>query len=88
MVEFIEGSRTKWKSSRDALTGDEVKIGCLQRIADACESMARNHDQLVRERDWARTERDDYKRWLAQEKKRSAALRGMIGRMKRSGGAK
>lgn len=40
--------------------GDDVmKLGCMQRIADACELMAKNHDAL-------QTDRDMYKKWCEE----------------------
>ena len=64
-------------------TLEEIKVGSLQRIADAAELMAQNHAQLIRER-------DNYKRWYEAAldrrhslERRVAALRGVITKMKR-----
>jgi len=66
----------------DAYSGAD-QYRCLQRIADAAELMAKNHAQLVRER-------DDYERRLRTIRgevnrldRSNAALRGVITRMKR-----
>ena len=68
-------------------TWELVKIGCLQRIADACELMAKNHAQLV-------ADHDLYKRWYYEQLERVAsrdrtisALRGQITKLKKKGGA-
>ena len=64
-------------------TREETQHGAILRIADACELMAKNHAQLV-------NERDSYKRRYESEQQASerlrnsnAALRGVIMRMKR-----
>jgi len=65
------------------LDNDSLKTGSLMRIADACELMVKNHDQLV-------SERDRYKRWYESERqarehadRRCNSLRGVITRMKK-----
>ena len=66
----------------EPITRDELKVGCLQRIADATEAMAKNHVQLQRDHDL-------YKRWYKEEQERcrklersNAALRGQITKLK------
>lgn len=72
-------------------TWELVKIGCLQRIADALEAhlpvIAKNHAQLV-------ADHDSYKRWyyeqrerVAQRDRTIASLRGQITKLKKKGGA-
>jgi thiamine kinase-like enzyme len=77
-----EGSRTEWNWEKNN-TVEVINAGSLQRIADACELMAKNHAELIRER-------DNYERWYRQEQRykeqaqRSAAsLRGQITKLKR-----
>lgn len=52
----VELSRIEWVPngvSSSGYPGDEkIKIGCLQRIADAAEKMAMDHDRLVKDRDY------------------------------------
>ena len=64
-------------------TWDHVQIGCLQRIADATEAMAKSYADLIKERDrylrWYREEAADKVRLHRQ----CAALRGHITRLKR-----
>jgi hypothetical protein len=66
-------------------TWDTVKIGALQRIADACELMAKNY--IVLQEDAAL-----YKRWYEEREAkidhllgRIASLKGVITKMKRKG---
>lgn len=74
-------------NSRTEYTGhgtiEHINAGSLQRIADSTEVIARNYNELIRER-------DNYKNWynMSSEKvhqleKRISALRGVITRMKK-----
>ena len=64
------------------LSNDEIQIGCLQRIADATELMARSHAEL-------QTNLDMYKRWYSIElgnvrerDKTIISMRGQITKLK------
>jgi hypothetical protein len=65
-VRHRENSRRDWGA---AVPGDKnpdtdaIKLGCLLRIADAAELMAKNYGELIAERD--RYERDRYAGQLA-----------------------
>lgn len=84
---WIEHSRVQWCNTNgdsDIPSDDRIQIGCLQRIADAAEKMAKSHDALIQEA--AR-----YKRWYEQEKaaaerlrRSNSALRGCL-RLAREG---
>jgi len=63
---------------------DEIKTGCLQRIADATEAMAKYHVQIIKDRDM-------YERWYRDSQagqrileKSNAALRGVITKLKKA----
>jgi hypothetical protein len=83
---FIKQSKIEWQSSGpDVYPGHErIQLGCLQRIADATEAMAKPFVNLVSEREryerYYKSEREDNKR-LAR---RIAALQGVITKMKNS----
>jgi len=75
-----ESSKQHWESNDTDL---HIKIGCLQRIADATEVMAKNHNQLI-------SDLEMYKRWYNSEQKentrllnRVRALKGIITKLKR-----
>ncbi len=86
MASWKDHSRTEWSSRPDSVStpsDDRLKIGCLQRIADAAELMAKSHATLV-------AERDRYKRWYEEADARCAkrnlsiaALRGVITKLKK-----
>lgn len=83
---WVQHSRTHWRTTGDhddtPPSDDRIKIGCLQRIADATELMARRYQDLI-------DERDRYKQRYEQEQaaarclaRSNAALRGHIKRIK------
>lgn len=77
-----DASRKEWACLGELATHEELQTGCLQRIADATELMAKSYRGLIEERDF-------YKRWWKKEEananslsRRNAALRGVITKMK------
>lgn len=61
---YREHSRTNWTTEVDGWPGvDRINIGSLQRIADATEAMAKNHDQMQSDLDWYKSQ---YTRHLAE----------------------
>ena len=76
MASFREQSRTEWTPTRDSgvsvnASNDQLKVGCLQRIADATELMAKNHAALV-------ADRDRFEKWYEEECAEAKRLRGTI----------
>ena len=86
---FKEKSRTNYGrefcgGESQNVTWQEIRDGCLMRITDGIELMAKNHSELIRERD--RYERDydrkcEYARGL---ERRIASLRGYITKLKKA----
>jgi len=81
--ESRENYGQKLESEKDAMCNDQIKLGCLLRIADATELIAKNHQKLI-------DERDMYKRWYEEACQRNltylhriAGLRGYIKRLQR-----
>lgn len=81
---YHDQSRTRWCSTQTPLS-EQVKLGALQRIADATEKMASSYDALQRDRDYWKSRATEHE----SEVKRLAlcirSLRGVITRMRRSG---
>lgn len=80
MTTMRQHSRAEFDSEN---TAEHIQLGALQRIADAAEAMAKNHNDLIRDR-------DNYKRWYLEEKKTSDELRkslsstkGVVTRLRR-----
>lgn len=80
---YREESRRDWHREEVPPTNDDLKLGCLQRIADATEMMARRYHDLIDERD---KYKNAYKRVCLYEdraNRRIAALRGVITKLKK-----
>jgi hypothetical protein len=78
-------SRKDWRSA--ALgnpTLEQINTGTFQRIADACELMAKNHDALVRDRDWYKRRFEEANASSERLGRRINSLRGVITKMKRA----
>lgn len=80
---YREESRANWGVTTDGNpTIEQINCGAILRIADAAELMAKNHAQLV-------ADRDRFERWhlqgnaaLETERRRNAALRGIVKKLK------
>ena len=81
---FRDESRVAWYRTGTTPRGttEAIKLGCLQRIADAAERMAVNNTQLTAERDrFKRLYEEEVARNKSLERSR-AALRGVVSRLK------
>lgn len=74
--------QSKGNRTSGSVTFDSMNTGSLQRIADSCEVMAKNHAKLVRER-------DNYYKWWKEERdrrfsleRRLSAMRGVATKLK------
>ena len=79
-------SRKNWGCTDRQTTNDELKLGCLLRIADAAELAAKNHAALVAEHDRLVRWREDDQKCIARLVRSNNALRGVIKRMKKANG--
>lgn len=75
---LVEISKKNWTSESN--TWDAINCGSLKRIADACELMSRSYASVI-------LERDQYRGWYDESKKRcrrlersNASLRGHLRR--------
>jgi len=83
-VDYRENSRKGWFNDQDNMKDHEsIQLGAILRIADATEAMAKNYQELIRERDnfkrWNQQNRDEVKTLKAQ----NIALKGWITRLKK-----
>lgn len=65
-------------------TESQVKIGALQRIADATELMAKNHASLVADRDFWKSQAKYAELMRSRSDHRVRALKGVITKLRRS----
>lgn len=80
-------SQTYQQASRqtfvtDAITNEQIRVGCLQRIADAAELAARNHRELVNERDNYKGRIEQLMTQLERCDRQIAAYRGLVRKLK------
>ena len=79
---YIEESKKNWYRSSGATT-DDLKLGCLQRIAAATETMATEYNRLIRERDRLASRVRSLNSEVDRTARSNAALRGVITRMRK-----
>ena len=82
---YRDHSRRNWSTvGAIEATFEELRLGCLQRIADATEMAAKGHDQLQRRAEWAESRMKDLQAEVDRLRHSNAALRGHLKRIKRS----
>jgi hypothetical protein len=72
--------KTRFDSGPDR---EEIKLGCLQRIADATEAMAKNHVQLQNSLDYYKRAYNDEIESRRRLVRQVNALRGVITKLKK-----
>ena len=82
MGDYRNDSRLAW--SRDHTTNDDIKVGCLQRIADATEVMAKEYNRLLQDNKWLRQRAESADACSKRLARSNAALRGQITRLKKA----
>ena len=82
---FRAESRKDWQVTGIGmqLSDAQLQIGCLQRIADATELMAKSYQGLINERNEARKSRDYWMDRSDQTDRRLSAAKGQITKLKK-----
>lgn len=70
-----EASRSSYLVPEQGATLEHVKIGLLQRMADATEAMAKEHNELLRQKDL-------YRRWYEEERGKVASLQKTVSNLR------
>jgi len=70
-------------ASSDDNTWDSLNTGCLMRIADATESMAKEYNRLIADNKWLSRTRTNTMAENQRLRRSNSALRGVITKMKR-----
>lgn len=65
------------------LTTEQLGLGALLRIADACEAMAKNHVKLQEDYNYMRKWRDEYHELSEKQARQIRALKGVITKLKK-----
>lgn len=77
-------SKRDWSATNPAsVTNDELKIGCLQRIADATEAMAKDREMMERMLAHRKAQVDSLVTQRQRLERRLAATQGVVTKMKR-----
>ena len=80
---FKAESRSEWfRDTDNVLSDDDIKLGAILRIADAVEVMAKRYNDLISDRDHWKNKSSRNQKELDTERRRSAALRGLLKRLK------
>lgn len=82
---YRQWSKREWYATDGEPTDERINVGSLQRIADACELMARNHALLVNERDMYKRWHEDAIRQRDHAYRRVNSLKGVVTRLKKAG---
>lgn len=77
-------SRADWGTVDDGpVATDQIKLGCMLRIADATELMSRNFVSMQNDLESTKRNRDFYREKYHQALASNAALRGVITKLKK-----
>ena len=81
---YKEMSRIDWGRAVEAPNTDQIKLGCIMRIADATELMAKSNADLVWQRDHFKRRAHNAEASLSTMTRSRNALKGVITRMKKA----
>jgi hypothetical protein len=79
---FIKESRKHWVAQGATPSTEQLGLGCLQRIADATELMAKRYSDLVSERDSAVRNLGYYREENDRLQRKLSALRGVVTKLR------
>lgn len=88
-IDYIEASRLEWcntvSDNDSGYPGDEkIKMACLQRIANATESMCKNYLSLQNQYDYMKKRKNEVEEENKRMARRIAGLKGYIKRLKKT----
>lgn len=78
-----DASRINFVQRGESAIQEEVLMGCQQRIADAVEAIAADHEKLKADLERAKDSANYWRRKALDGYRRIAALRGVITKLKR-----
>jgi hypothetical protein len=81
---LIEHSRRTWvpRGDNDVPIVEEITLGTMQRIANACETIAANNDSLQRQLTYYKGLCESQGHRITLLRRQSSALRGVVTRLK------
>lgn len=81
--DFKDGSKKNWIGHTKKLTENEIKVGCLQRIADSLEKMELPYLRLLDDVAHLKEKHRERNAAIDHLNRRIASLQGVITRMKK-----
>lgn len=82
--DYRDESRTNWGTSQlGPLNLDQINTGAILRIADATEVMAKDHQDLINDRDWYKKRYEEGLEDLKKLDRKITAMKGVITKLKR-----
>jgi hypothetical protein len=82
MPNFREESERNYSTTNMTATESEIRTGAMQRIADACEKMAKSHVQLIADAEFWKDQSRRNSEAVNRLRRSNAALRGVITKLK------
>jgi len=73
-------SRRNWVNEQDS--NENIQLGCMLRIADATELMAKRYADLINERDQAKRSAEYWRACSDRRERSNRSLRGQITKLK------
>lgn len=81
---FRDASRTTWeKINGDVTTIPDLTFGCMLRIADAAEVMAKDHQRLLDDNEYLKRRNEEYLTRIQNRDRQIRGLRGVITKLKK-----
>lgn len=82
---YRDASRINWgnEDTGNGLSLEQINTGAMLRVADACELMAKNHDQLVRAKEAAERSVQFWRNQANSLQRSNNALRGQITKLRK-----
>lgn len=82
-MELRDRSRLGYTIDADSLSLDQIKTGCLLRIADSMEASVKQNAELLKDRERLYNELEHYKNKCKQQKREITTLRGQNTRFRK-----
>ena len=80
---YKEGSKQNYGTKEDNLNAEQIQLGCMMRIADASELMAKNYLRLETDLQWYKKLFNEHLTEIKRLRKQIAAYKGEITKLKK-----
>lgn len=83
---YRDESKVNWDATVEEgtnLNREQLQLGCLLRIADSTEAMAKNHTRLIDDNEWYKKRNKELEERVQFKNRSIAALKGVITKLKK-----